>query len=135
MAISVEALPHMPNPSVILLAVVYYIMTAKSILSEPDTLKEVNMTGEEFAKDEKRLSEQVSDYFNTLGNIAHNDIIGDVELGYETIMNDISHGVGRKKAISFKAVPDVIEKKEIIDTKKIERAENTILLCWQLQSQ
>ena len=83
----------MPNPSVILLAVVYYIMTAKSILSEPDILKEVNMTGEEFAKDEKRLSEQVSDYFNTLGNIAH------------------------------------------IDTKKIERAENTILLCWQLQSQ
>ncbi len=75
------------------------------------------MTGKEFPKGEKKLSEQVNDYYGTLGNVAHNDTIGDVELDYGTIMDDISHGVGRKKAISFKAVPYVIEKGKIIDTK------------------
>ncbi len=89
------------------------------------------MTGEEFAKGEKKLSEQVNDYYDTLGNIAHNDTIGDVELDYSTIMDDISHGVGRKKAISFRAVPDVIEKGEIIDTKlnRENREYDTVVLA------
>ncbi len=89
------------------------------------------MTGEEFAKGEKKLSEQVNDYYDTLGNIAHNDTIGDVELDYGTIMDDISHGVGRKKAISFRAVPDVIEKGEIIDTKlnRENREYDTVVLA------
>ena len=89
------------------------------------------MTGEEFAKGEKKLSEQVNDYYDTLGNIAHNDTIGDVELDYGTIMDDISHGVGRKKAISFRAVPDVIEHGEIIDTKlnRGNREYDTVVLA------
>ena len=89
------------------------------------------MTGEEFAKGEKKLSEQVNDYYDTLGNIAHNDTIGDVELDYGTIMDDISHGVGRKKAISFRAVADVIEKGEIIDTKlnRENREYDTVVLA------
>ena len=60
--------------------------TAKEAI-ENNIIKVGNMPGEEFAKGEKRLSEQVSDYFNTLGNVAHNDITGDVELGYDTKFN------------------------------------------------
>lgn len=36
-------------------------------------------------------------------------------LNRETIGTDIGHGIGRNKAISFAAIPDVIENGKIID--------------------
>lgn len=71
-----------------------------------------------FQKGEKRLSEQVLDFFNEMGNNAFNEIIGDVELSKNGIESDIAHGLGRLKAITFKAVPDVISKGLIVDYQK-----------------
>jgi len=80
-----------------------------AVATIPDTL---------FAKGEKRLSEQVEAFFAEKGNNAYNDVIGDVELSRKGIRDDIAHGVGRIKAITFGAVPEVIEKGKVIDYQK-----------------
>lgn len=68
-----------------------------------------NLTGHEFQKDGVRLTDKVSAYFNSLGNIAHNEELGDVILNLEGIRDSIAHGIGRLKASAFMAVKDVIE--------------------------
>lgn len=73
------------------------------------------MSGTEFAKGEKNLADQVSEYFDSVGNKAVHPILGEVELTRRGVKNDMAHGMGRKKAITFMAVPDVIEKGGMID--------------------
>lgn len=69
-----------------------------------------SLTGREFQKDGVRLTDKVSAYFNSIGNVAHNEEFGDVVLNLEGIRDSIAHGVGRQKAAAFMAVKDVIEK-------------------------
>ncbi len=69
-----------------------------------------NLTGHEFQKDGVRLTDKVSAYFNSLGNIAHNEELGDVILDLKSVEDSIAHGVGRLKSAAFIAVPKVIEK-------------------------
>ena len=73
------------------------------------------MTGNEFAKGEKDLVTQVDEYFASVGGKAEHPILGEVALNRKGIKDDIAHGLGRKKAISFLAVPDVIAKGGMID--------------------
>jgi hypothetical protein len=73
------------------------------------------ITGQEFAKGEKDLVTQVNEFFAQLGNSAHNPQLGDVILDRRGIKDDIAHGIGRKKAAAFAAVPDVIEQGLIVD--------------------
>lgn len=69
-----------------------------------------SLTGREFQKDGVRLTDKVSAYFNSLGNIAHNEELGDVILDLKGVEDSIAHGVGRLKSAAFMAVPKVIEK-------------------------
>lgn len=73
------------------------------------------MTGNEFAKGEKDLVTQVDEYFASVGGRATHPILGEVVLNRKSIKDDLAHGIGRKKAISFLAVPDVIAKGGMID--------------------
>lgn len=73
------------------------------------------MDGTEFAKGEKNLRDQVTEYFSSIGNRAVNPVLGEVILDKRGVKDDIAHGLGRKKAITFMAVPDVIEKGGLID--------------------
>lgn len=75
----------------------------------------VTISGEEFAKGEKDLVTQVSEYFDSLNNIAHNEQLGDVILDRKGVKSDLGHGMGRKKAASFAAVRDVIEHGRVVD--------------------
>ena len=75
----------------------------------------VRISGEEFAKGEKDLITQVEEFFAQMGNSAHNQQLGDVILDRRGIKSDIAHGIGRKKAAAFAAVPDVISKGLIVD--------------------
>ena len=75
-----------------------------------------------FAADpNKQLSEQVEDYFATLGNKVTRNDFGEVLLKYRKgklkagVASDIAHGVGRAKAATFEAVPQVIEEGRQID--------------------
>ena len=73
------------------------------------------LSGNEFAKkDGLTLTQQVTDYFNLLGGKALSPVYGEIILDKQSIEDDFAHGVGRKKAIAFAAVPDVIEKGIII---------------------
>lgn len=67
------------------------------------------LSGGEFQKDGVRLTDKVSAYFNSIGNVAHNEELGDVILNLEGIKDSIAHGISRLKASAFMAVKDVIE--------------------------
>ena len=74
--------------------------------------------GTEFAKGEVDLVTQVENYFATYGNKVTNEHLGDVLIDKRGIKDDIAHGIGRKKAAAFVAVPDVIQKGKIVDYQK-----------------
>ena len=85
-----------------------------------------------FSKGDKKLSDQVDEFFASKGNRVHNDILGDVDLNRSGIKDDISHGkMTRTKAMTFSAVPDVIEKGKIVDFQKNwkNRGYDTVALC------
>ena len=73
------------------------------------------LTGEEFAKADGTIKEQVGRFFDSIGNVAHNDVVGDVILNLESIRDDIAHGVSRNKVASYRAVPDVIRNGHVLD--------------------
>jgi len=72
------------------------------------------LTGNEFEKGETDLYTQVSDYFDSTSNSVHNEELGDINLTRSGARDDIAHGVGRLKAITFAAVPDVLKNGVII---------------------
>ena len=72
------------------------------------------LTGEEFLpKPGINFAQQILDYFQSLGGIAHSPW-GDVLLDMKGIQSDKSHGIGRIKAASFAAIKDVLEEGIII---------------------
>lgn len=85
-------------------------------ISEASNMKPVSkVAGTEFAKGEKDHTTQVTEYFNSMGGVAFNPQLGDVKLTRSGVKSDIAHGIGRKKAAAFTAVPDVIEQGRVID--------------------
>lgn len=73
------------------------------------------LTGAEFQKGKRKLTEQVGDFFRSLGNSVFRKGLGDVILDERGVKSDIGHGIGRAKAITFAAVPNVIESGTQID--------------------
>lgn len=71
--------------------------------------------GTEFAKGDVDLVTQVANYFDSLGNMVFNPQLGDVKLSRSGAKSDIAHGIGRKKAAAFAAVPSVLENGRVID--------------------
>ena len=75
----------------------------------------VTLSGNEFARKEGiKLSEQVLGYYDGIGNMATSPVIGTVLLDKDFIADDISHGIGRLKAITFSAIPEIIEKGKVL---------------------
>lgn len=73
------------------------------------------LTGSEFSKGSKKLSEQVSDFFRSLGNRVLRHNFGEVIIDNRSIKDDMAHGIGRAKAVAFAAVPNVIKDGQQID--------------------
>lgn len=73
------------------------------------------ISGTEFEKGEKKLITQVTEFFNDLGNRAYNPQLGSVMLDRKGAKSDLGHGMGRKKAASFAAVPDVLARGYVVD--------------------
>lgn len=73
------------------------------------------LSGKEFPRGEKKLSEQVLDFFDSIGGKVHNDIIGEILLDKRAIKDDLAHGITDLKAIAFASVPDVLRKGEVLD--------------------
>ncbi len=75
----------------------------------------VELTGEEFAKGEKNLVQQVGEYFDQLGGQVERQGFGTVRLSRRGVKDSMAHGLGRKKAAAFAAVPEVIQNGVQID--------------------
>ncbi|MCB7066089.1 hypothetical protein LI031_19750 [Enterocloster citroniae] len=97
-------------------------VTEKNIKENYGKVREMEsvteMEGTEFGKGEKKLSEQILEFFESIGGKAHNEVVGDVILNKRAIKDDMAHGISRKKAVAFAAIPDVIEKGYVLDHQK-----------------
>ncbi len=68
------------------------------------------LTGNEFEKQEgKTLKEQVAEFFNSINNKS-DSVFGEVVLDKRAFKDDVAHGFGREKIISFMAVPYILKK-------------------------
>lgn len=73
------------------------------------------LKGNEFQSGEKKLSQMVAEFFDSIGNKVARKGFGEIILNKRSIKDDMAHGIGRQKAITFAAVPDVISKGRQID--------------------
>ena len=75
-----------------------------------------SLTGNEFSRVEgKTLTDLVENYFNSIGNKAISPLYGEVILDKDGAEDSLAHGMGRKKAIAYAAVKDVIENGILLD--------------------
>ena len=88
--------------------------TEKNIKAVANMKSVADLTGDEFAKGNTDLISQVTEFFNSIGNKVESKY-GTVILNRTGVKSSIAHGIGRNKAIAFKAVPDVIKNGRIID--------------------
>lgn len=74
------------------------------------------LTGKEFEPIKgKTLTDQVAEHYKNIGGIAHSPFFGEVILDKKGADDSLAHGIGRKKAIAYAAVKDVIEQGVLID--------------------
>lgn len=78
----------------------------------------ITLKGDEFTRRDIKISEQIMNFYNSLGNVVHNEVVGDILLNKRSAKDDIAHGVGRLKSITFKAVPSVLENGKILQYQK-----------------
>lgn len=92
------------------------ITKLKDSIPELSDMKPVStITGTEFQKGSKKITETVGEFFASLGNKVVRKGFGEVLLTKKGIKSSISHGVSGVKASAFKAVPDVIKNGKLID--------------------
>jgi len=73
------------------------------------------LIGDEFSKKEgMTLTQQVTDYYNSIGRIVVSPDYGEIMLDKQSVEDDFAHGVNRIKAIAYAAVPDIIKKGIVI---------------------
>ncbi len=90
------------------------INSAENVLADMDIVD--TLTGAEFPKSEKGLVDQVTEFYSDAYNgKVTNPEIGEVRLSKQGVRSSIAHGLGRTKAITFAAVPSVIENGKIIE--------------------
>lgn len=82
-------------------------MEEKGVLAE--------LTGQEFTKGEQSLLQQVAEFFEQQGGQVEREGFGTVRLNKRGIKDSMAHGLGRKKAAAFAAVPEVIKNGVQID--------------------
>ena len=73
------------------------------------------LTGSEFSKSNIDLITQVDQYFKSFDRKIERKGFGIINLTRQGIRSSIAHGIGRKKAVAFAAVPDVITYGKIIE--------------------
>lgn len=73
------------------------------------------LTGKEFPKGGLDLKTQVLTFFESLGNAIYTDTFGNVDLTKNSWRSEQRHGLTNEKAISFAAIPDVLDNGVVID--------------------
>nr|WP_297305004.1 hypothetical protein [uncultured Lachnoclostridium sp.] len=78
----------------------------------------ITLKGNEFMKGDKNLGQQVREYFDSFGNMVHNDIVGDIIINNRSFKDDSAHGLGRLKSMTFKSVPEVLKNGKVLNYSK-----------------
>lgn len=85
----------------------------EQLLENRDRILEIEpvyeLTGGEFAQGDKKLSDAVMEEFEKFGGEVEREGFGAIKFSKKRIKNDIMHGIGRMKAMTFAAVPSVIQ--------------------------
>lgn len=76
-----------------------------------------NLKGDEFGKSERSLKDRVIEFYEQIGKV-HNETVGDIYLTKDSVKDDLAHEIGRIKAITFAAVPDILRKGKVLKYSK-----------------
>lgn len=77
--------------------------------------KPIKIQGERFKMGTGTLKADVEQFFREHGNMAHNDVLGDVALNTRGIKDSIAHGMSKEKAAAYEALPSLIKNGKIVD--------------------
>ncbi len=77
--------------------------------------KPIKIRGERFKMGTGTLKTDVEQLFREHGNMAHNDVLGDVELNTRGVKDSIAHGMTKEKAAAYEALPSLIKNGKIVD--------------------
>lgn len=105
---SKSALESNPNSNA------YVLASSIPLLQNSEVVK--HLTGEELNDASKPLDQQISDLFASVGNVAHREGFGEVELNRYGVDGIINHKPNRSKVLGVAAIKEVIEKGYIIKT-------------------
>ena len=105
---SKSALESNPNSNA------YVLASSIPFLQNLEVVK--HLTGEELNDASKPLDQQISDLFASVGNVAHREGFGEVELNRYGVDGIINHKPNRSKVLGVAAIKEVIEKGYIIKT-------------------
>lgn len=78
----------------------------------------VVLSGHEFELGGTTLKDDVARFFDSKGGTAKNPVLGDVQMTKRGAKASIGHKMNPRKAVAFAAIPDVIEKGEIVSAEK-----------------
>ena len=105
---SKSALESNPNSNA------YVLASSIPLLQNSEVVK--HLTGEELNDASKPLDQQISNLFASVGNVAHREGFGEVELNRYGVDGIINHKPNRSKVLGVAAIKEVIEKGYIIKT-------------------
>lgn len=86
-----------------------------NIINLKDMQPVSTLTGNEFQKGNERITDTVGRFFASLGNKVKRIGFGDITIDVDGVKDSIAHGLGKRKAAAFKAIPDVLVNGKQID--------------------
>ncbi len=70
----------------------------------------VTIKGDEFRGPAREIRPQILKLYDSYENKVHNEVVGDIHLTGQSVRDDLSHGLGRRKAAAFASVKVILEK-------------------------
>ena len=77
-----------------------------------------SLSGEEFCNDGTPLIGRISQYFEDIGGMVTNPILGEILLNRRSIKDSLSHGLSRMRVAAFAAIPKVLKHGIVVDYQK-----------------
>lgn len=77
--------------------------------------KPIKIQGERFKMGTGTLKADVEQLFREHGNMAHNDVLGDVMINTKGVKDSLAHGMTNEKAALYEAIPSLIQNGKIVD--------------------
>ncbi len=87
------------------------------------------LTGKEFMANGKRLVDNITNYYDSIGNSVYNDLLGEVALTRTSAKDDIAHGTTRNKIVSYASLPAVIKSGVVIHVIDKGRGQERIVIA------